>query len=61
MEAFSIFKENIEPQWEDKENQFGGEFSVLFPSIEAPDVDSTWEKLVFSIIGNTFPFLSEVI
>ena len=50
----SLFEANIEPQWEDPTNKYGGEFRVDF---QAPikKVQEIWEMLVFKAVTGEFP------
>jgi hypothetical protein len=52
VEAFSLFKKGIKPEWEDPANSSGGELVArkTFP----PDLlDLYWEHLVLGLIGET--------
>jgi hypothetical protein len=50
IEAFSIFKKGIRPEWEDVANKNGSEF-VARDSFTLDQLDLYWENLVLSLIG----------
>lgn len=51
IEAFSIFKKGIRPEWEDQANRMGCDLhskKTIFA-----DIDTNWESIVFGLIGET--------
>ena len=58
---FHLFKEGIEPKWEDKECANGGKWTYLFPkSKEVNELDEYWLKLLLAMIGEQFSETSEI-
>ena len=58
-----IFKNGVEPKWEDPANQVGGSFILeylLQPDTSQDDIDCLWRRIVFSIVGNSFPYADQV-
>lgn len=52
VEAYSLFKKGIEPEWGDPQNKCGGEFFCR----QTMDVDSLnmyWQNLVLAVVGET--------
>uniref|UniRef100_A0A0X3P7B6 EIF-4F 25 kDa subunit n=1 Tax=Schistocephalus solidus TaxID=70667 RepID=A0A0X3P7B6_SCHSO len=45
-----IFKDGIQPMWEDERNRNGGRWLINVPHIEM--LDTYWEELLMLIIGN---------
>lgn len=58
IEAIGIFQDSIVPAWEDKENKPGCDFYCRIPSDQ--DMKGIWQKTVFTLIGETFPFADQV-
>lgn len=56
VECMMLFKKGIEPKWEDPKNKLGGSLIVELADIPNKELDSIWKDLIFSLIGNTFPF-----
>ena len=52
IEAFSIFKKGIRPEWEDVANRTGGEFTCR-KFFQPEQLDVYWENLVLGLIGET--------
>jgi hypothetical protein len=52
IEAFSIFKKGIRPEWEDTANRTGGELTCR-KSFQPEQLDVFWENLVLALIGET--------
>ena len=50
IEAFSIFKKGIKPEWEDPANRSGGELTCR-KTLSADVVDVYWENMVMALIG----------
>jgi len=54
IDAIMIFREGIEPQWEDKANATGGHFQIqLKPTSGGGQIDEYWNNLVLAMIGET--------
>eukprot|EP00929_Paragymnodinium_shiwhaense_P040137 TRINITY_DN20980_c0_g1_i1.p2 TRINITY_DN20980_c0_g1~~TRINITY_DN20980_c0_g1_i1.p2 ORF type:complete len:244 (+),score=55.04 TRINITY_DN20980_c0_g1_i1:186-917(+) len=53
IEAFMIFKQGIQPEWEDQANAKGGHFQLtLKATTPSGQVDEYWNNIVLAIIGN---------
>ncbi|KAL6936423.1 uncharacterized protein HGUI_03722 [Hanseniaspora guilliermondii] len=46
---YMFFKENIQPKWEDPQNEKGGRFVIHLNDI---NIENFWNRLLFSILGN---------
>ncbi len=44
-----FFKQNIQPKWEDPQNEKGGRFVIHLNDI---NIENFWNRLLFSILGN---------
>eukprot|EP00929_Paragymnodinium_shiwhaense_P016398 TRINITY_DN124710_c0_g1_i1.p1 TRINITY_DN124710_c0_g1~~TRINITY_DN124710_c0_g1_i1.p1 ORF type:complete len:236 (-),score=61.65 TRINITY_DN124710_c0_g1_i1:53-760(-) len=54
VDAMMLFREGIQPQWEDPANAEGGHFQFHFKATAAPgQVDEHWNNLVLGVIGST--------
>lgn len=47
-----MFKDNIQPLWEDPANKNGGRISIR---IKKEYTNLIWEEIIFNFIGNHFP------
>ncbi|OMJ95067.1 hypothetical protein SteCoe_1604 [Stentor coeruleus] len=54
IEAIGVFQDGIVPAWEDKANKPGCDFYCRLSADQ--DMKSLWQKTVFTLIGETFPF-----
>lgn len=54
---FQVFKEGIEPMWEDPHNKEGGAFSFL---IAREGSSVFWDELVIAFCGGVIPFYEEI-
>jgi hypothetical protein len=52
IDAFSVFKKGIRPEWEDPANRSGSELSFR-KAMHMEQLDSYWENLVLGLIGET--------
>lgn len=52
IDAYSVFKKGIRPEWEDPANKTGGELSCR-KTMTADALDIYWENLVHGLIGET--------
>jgi hypothetical protein len=59
IEAFSVFKKGIKPEWEDIANKSGGEL-VCRKTMTSDQLDIYWENLVLGLIGETIDEADEV-
>jgi hypothetical protein len=50
IDAFSVFKKGIRPEWEDPANRTGGEFTCR-KTMQPEVLDIYWENLVLGLIG----------
>lgn len=54
VDAIMLFRDGVQPQWEDPANAEGGHFQFHFKATAAPgQVDEHWNNLVLGIIGST--------
>jgi len=53
VDALSLFREGVKPEWEDPRNSSGGE--VLFRSENLELVNSIWYELALAVVGQTIP------
>ena len=52
---FHLFKEGIEPKWEDEKCAKGGKWTYYFPkSRDSNDLDENWLNLLLELIGEQF-------
>jgi hypothetical protein len=59
IEAFSVFKKGIRPEWEDPKNKYGGEL-VCRKSFSLDMLDQYWDNLVLALIGEIIDDSDEV-
>ena len=59
LEALSVFREGIEPMWEDSMNTNGGEWYLRRP-LNPDELDKYWEELVLGCIGETIDEGNEI-
>ena len=52
IESFSLFKNNVEPSWEDDANIRGGEWWMRKP-VQPANLDRWWNNLVLGLVGCT--------
>lgn len=58
---FHLFKEGIEPKWEDKTCAKGGKWTYFFPkSKDVGSLDEYWLKLLLALIGEQFCEADEI-
>ena len=58
IDAFSIFKRGIRPEWEDPQNHKASELSTV--AAFDFDIDVLWENLVLGLIGETIEVCDEI-
>jgi translation initiation factor 4E len=51
---YNLFKENIQPMWEVKENKEGGRLLVFIERNRSDVLDILWSELLFALVGNQF-------
>jgi hypothetical protein len=59
IEAFSVFKKGIKPEWEDPANRAGAELSCRKP-FTSSEVDKYWDNMVFGLIGEVIDVGDEI-
>jgi uncharacterized protein YjaG (DUF416 family) len=52
--SIALFREGVEPKWEDPKNQNGGHIEFNTEKIDQNTLDSIWETLVLHLISNSF-------
>lgn len=58
---FSLFKQGIEPKWEDTANQMGGKWTFMVPKSTGKNVlDTLWLNTLLALIGEQFDDGDEV-
>lgn len=60
IEAVGIFVQGVCPAWEDPVNAKGSDFSFRKP-MDEHSIKEIWKKLVFSLVGETFPESEDVV
>ena len=60
VDALYLFKNDIQPKWEDPANSEGSSLIVELKHIKAEQTDEIWKDIVFSLIGSTFPHCENV-
>ena len=62
--SIAMFKNKIKPLWEEKENHHGGEYSIKlngYSDFDAKKFADLWEKLIFTLVGDSSELVNEVI
>ena len=59
VEAFSVFKKNIKPEWEDPANRSGAEWYCR-RAFTMPQLDEFWLHIVLGMIGETLDAGDEI-
>ncbi|KND04093.1 uncharacterized protein SPPG_08940 [Spizellomyces punctatus DAOM BR117] len=57
---YHIFKEGVQPMWEDPHNANGGKWVVQLPKSKRSELDQMWLFSVLAAIGETFPDSDEI-
>jgi len=57
---YHLFKDHIEPKWEDQLNSRGGKWTILLPKNRKELVDQAWLYAILACIGESFDFADEV-
>ena len=60
IDEYSMFKENIKPEWEHEKNINGGYLRMIFIESTVKQIDDYWNRLVFEIIGETLDPENEI-
>ncbi|KAL8587793.1 translation initiation factor eIF4E [Nucella lapillus] len=59
---YSVFKDGIEPMWEDEQNKKGGRWLVnMNKSQRHNDLDNVWQEILLCLIGEAFEEQSDEI
>jgi len=54
IDAINIFREGIQPEWEDAANAKGGHFQMICKlGVGGPQIDEYWNNLILAMIGET--------
>ena len=59
IDAYSVFKKGIRPEWEDPNNKNGGLFKCR-KTMKSEELDMYWENLVLGLIGETIDDGNEI-
>ncbi|CAG9317723.1 unnamed protein product [Blepharisma stoltei] len=59
IEAIGVFESGIQPAWEDPSNAEGSDLTIR-RKFEFESLNHFWDRFVFAVIGETFPFSEEV-
>ncbi len=54
IESIALFKEGIQPAWEDEKNKTGGDFQIKLGDVTLQDINLIWKKVAFEILGGLF-------
>jgi len=57
---YHLFKDNIEPKWEDLQNTKGGKWTVPVPQKSKKDLDQFWLYSILACIGETLEFTEDI-
>jgi len=49
--TYNVFKEGIQPKWEDSANEKGGKWTLLLKNTEKKELDKLWQWLLLAAIG----------
>ena len=60
IEAVGVFLQGVSPAWEDPVNAKGSDFSFR-KGMDEHVLKEIWKKLVFSLVGETFPESQEIV
>jgi translation initiation factor 4E len=60
IEAIAVFEEKVKPIWEDPVNKNGSHFSFELDILKISKIKDVWDKIVFSVIGETFPYSEDI-
>ena len=60
IEAIGLFESGIEPLWEDPVNKSGSDFFFEIDSFEFNKIKEVWDRIVFSLIGETLVYSEEI-
>jgi hypothetical protein len=61
IEAIGVFESGVEPLWNDPSNVRGSDFYFEIDFTENSRLKDLWDKLVFTLIGETFNVSEEVV
>ncbi|XP_017073947.1 eukaryotic translation initiation factor 4E1 isoform X2 [Drosophila eugracilis] len=57
---YMVFKENIQPMWEDDNNKEGGRWIMLLDKASKDFIDQVWHDLLLCMIGECFQYSDEI-
>ncbi len=55
IDCFMLFRKGIRPEWEDPKNHSGGHYLYQVKAPRREFVDTLWQNLYFTLIGETWP------
>jgi hypothetical protein len=55
VDGLFMFKQGVEPKWEDALNQKGSDIWCELPGLDSASIDRFWRGLLFALIGENFP------
>ncbi|OMJ88529.1 hypothetical protein SteCoe_9572 [Stentor coeruleus] len=61
IEAIGLFQDKVKPIWEDPINKTGSSIYFELPLKEINRIKDVWDKLVFSVIGETLPYSEDIV
>ncbi|OMJ72759.1 hypothetical protein SteCoe_28707 [Stentor coeruleus] len=61
IEAIGIFQDKIKPFWDDPNNKSGSSIYFEIGVGEIHRLKDIWDKLVFSLIGETLPYSEDIV
>lgn len=60
IDGYSMFKEGINPAWEDPANQYGGELRMIRGVTNLEQLNILWENIVLALIGEMIEETDEI-
>lgn len=61
IEAIGLFQDKVKPLWEDPINKNGSSIYFEVALKEINRIKDVWDKLVFSVIGETLPYSEDIV
>jgi len=55
VDGLFMFKQGVEPKWEDPANQKGSDIWCELAGLDSAAIDTFWRGLMFALIGENFP------
>lgn len=59
IEAIGVFESEVQPAWESPVNSEGSDLTIR-KKFEFESLNYYWDRLVFAVIGETFPHSEEI-